>query len=445
MVWELCREGFRAYILRTSDGSCLHVFDSFSHCHDMKWASQGPPCLALVGVPPGTNLSTRDSLHESNSTLALIDIHASSTDHNLSSCTPFPHGAPPLVALGSVTSSSHSDPPAVRGCLQDSSGTSPASSPLARSYASTAVQTTPGYADGASSSAPHGECSQPQALDSWPIHSASSLYNSHRQIEGNQSLLGGQQLRSHGRAASTVRLYKSSIPWCAMAWSPNGRAIVLMDQDCTFGDILDARAAQPIALSTCQARLTGRDRGWGWPQWALDGSCVFQPSNGYLVRHPDLSEVPPPPPPPPAALTIEIGSLEHLYMVFVPRDFSKAAMTTPFPLRCLMIWSGLVYHMIAHLEIYIVTANVVQLLHAEGTAPRGAGGPGGGGGVLWELRAKSVPYIMIHVDCWTMKRQSQQRVSWLMLICSCCRWRKGAKMEEAVGCRGQQRIPCPIS
>ncbi|KAK9833957.1 hypothetical protein WJX74_010966 [Apatococcus lobatus] len=145
-----------------------------------------------------------------------------------------------------------------------------------------------------SSAAPQGSPSAAQSKV-LPSASAMSIYTNDPHVAVN--IFGLKAMHLSGNPACQifaapevgVRSYRLFDTPCAIAWSPTGRAIVSMDQDLTFGDVIDARASQPHALSTCLARLTGRDRGWGWPQWADNGSWIFQPSNGYMVQHPSLA------------------------------------------------------------------------------------------------------------------------------------------------------------
>ena len=91
-----------------------------------------------------------------------------------------------------------------------------------------------------------------------------------------------------------MRKYGSIDSSPAVAWSPNGQAVVLMDSYDGRWIIIDARACPPKFLSTEEvilplSHLQSRNRDFSWPQWSDDGSCVFQPANGTICSHQSLA------------------------------------------------------------------------------------------------------------------------------------------------------------
>lgn len=70
----LRRQQTIVYILRTSDGSCLHSFDGFASCLEMHWSPSGAPCLALLGRHSSRPDGASQELTDVQFMLALIDI-----------------------------------------------------------------------------------------------------------------------------------------------------------------------------------------------------------------------------------------------------------------------------------------------------------------------------------------------------------------------------------
>ena len=226
------------YIFRASDGFCLFSFDG-SYVDAVKWAPTGPPCLAMLVIYGD------DDTAGHHRDLLFVDI--------------------PSNLVVAPSAAAHIRQPHVTWTQSESAAPAP-DPPIASS---------PSIPSSASAHSMY--VSRPDITASTFGHVAVPFSASRPTCHMFATPSVGT--RRHGLMGT---LYP-------FAWSPNGQAIVSMDQDCTFGDVIAARASQPHVLSTCQARLTGRDRGWGWPQWAADGSRVFQPSNGYIVSHPAVA------------------------------------------------------------------------------------------------------------------------------------------------------------